>query len=155
NGETSFAYVRAAGQVLAAAGSERVLVIGAAGFTFPRDAARLPFVKRIDAVDVDPVVLDIAAKHFLRQPLPLAVRFLPLSARYALHKLRRDGERYGFTFLDAYSGKGIPDELLTVEFFSDVRAISERVAANVIMDQDLESPFARNVLASFRQAFAK
>ena len=77
------------------------------------------------------------------------------SGLYALHKLRREGEHYGFTFLDAYSGKGIPDELLTVEFFADVRAVSDRVAANVIMDQDVESVFAHNVLASFRQAFGR
>ena len=155
NGETSFAYVREAEKELAAAESAEVLVIGAAGFTFPRDAAGLPFVKRIDAVDVDPVVFEIAEKHFLLQPLPAKVRFFPMSARYALHKLRQEGRRYGFTFLDAYSGKGIPDELLTVEFFADARAISERVAANVIMDQDIESAFARNVLASFRQAFGR
>jgi spermidine synthase len=154
-GETSFIYVREAARELAAAGSGRVLVIGAAGFTFPRDAAGLPFVKRIDAVDVDPVVREIAERHFLQRPLPAKVRFLPLSARYALHKLRRDGERYGFTFLDGYTGKGIPEELLTVEFFSDVRAISEHVAANVIMDQEVESAFARNVLASFREAFGR
>ena len=127
----------------------------APGFTFPRDAAGLGFVKEIDAVDVDPVVMQIAEQHFLLQPLPGKVRFFPLSARYALHKLRREGKHYGFTFLDAYSGKGIPDELLTVEFFADVRAISERVAANVIMDQDIESAFSRNVLASFRQAFGR
>ena len=35
---------------------ETVLVIGAAGFTFPRDAANFPGVRRVDAVDVDPVV---------------------------------------------------------------------------------------------------
>jgi hypothetical protein len=45
--------------------------------------------------------------------------------------------------------------LLTVEFFADVRGVSDRVAANVIMDQDVESVFARNVLASFRQAFGR
>jgi hypothetical protein len=78
-----------------------------------------------------------------------------LSARYALYKLHREGDHYGFAFLDAYSGKGIPDELLTVEFFSGVRAVSDCVAANVIMDQDLESAFAHNVLASFRQAFGR
>jgi spermidine synthase len=154
-GETSFEYVRAAESALAEAGSADVLVIGAAGFTFPRDAAGQPFVKRIDAVDVDPVVLKIAERHFLRQPLPAKVRFLPLSARYALHKLRHEGTHYGFAFIDAYSGKGIPDELLTVEFFTDIRAVADRVAANVIMDQDLESAFAKNVLASFRQAFGR
>jgi hypothetical protein len=29
---------------------------------------------------------------------------------------------------------GIPEELLTIEFFSDVQAVSIRVAANIIMD---------------------
>ena len=152
-GETSFNYVREAGQALRAAGSARVLVIGAAGFTFPRDAARLPFVEQVDAVDVDPVVLDVAERHFLLAPVPAKVRFLPLSARYALRQCRREGRRYGFAFVDAYAGKGIPDELLTVEFFSDVAKVSEIVAANVILDRGVASDFARNVLASFRQAF--
>jgi spermidine synthase len=155
DGETAFEYVREADKVLAATGSERVLVIGAAGFTLPRDAARMPFVKQIDAVDVDPVVKEIAEREFLRRPLPAKVRFLALSARYALNKLRREGGHFGFTFLDAYSGKGIPDELLTLEFFVDVRAVSDHVAANVIMDPGLKSAFARNVLATFRQAFGR
>jgi hypothetical protein len=110
-------------------------------------------VRRIDAVDVDPVVKGIAERQFLRQPLPAKVRFLPLSARYAVRKLNRDGQRYGFTFIDAYFGRGIPDELVTVEFFRDARAVSDRVAVNVVMDRDMESAFARNVLASFREAF--
>ena len=152
DGETSFTYVRAAGEALREAGSRTVLVIGAAGFTFPRDAARLGFVEHIDAVDVDPVVLRVAEDHFLRTRLPAKIKFLPLSARYALRQCRRAGRRYGFTFLDAYAGKGIPDELLTVEFFSEVAAVSENVVANVIMDREVASPFARNVLASFRQA---
>jgi hypothetical protein len=155
DGETSFLYVREAGRALAAAGSEDVLVVGAAGFTFPRDAARLPFVRRVDAVDVDPEVLPIAERHFLLRPLSPKIRFFPVSARYALRKARREGRRYGFTFLDAYSGKGIPDELLTVEFFSDVRAVSALTAANVQMDPRVESAFARNVLASFRRAFGR
>jgi spermidine synthase len=151
--ETSFEYVRAAGQALAAAGSGRVLVIGAAGFTFPRDAARLAFVKQVDAVDVDPVVREVAERHFLLQPLPEKVRFFPLSARFAVRQARRAGRRYGFTFLDAYAGMGIPDELLTVEFFVDVHAVSDLTAANIILDRNLESRFAHSVLASFRQAF--
>ena len=153
NGETSFEYVRAAEKALEKFNPETVLVIGAAGFTFPRDIARLAGVKRVDAVDVDPVVLDIAERHFLKEKLPAKVRFLPLSARYAVRKLRADGARYGFTFVDAYFGKGIPDELITVEFFKDVRLVSERTAANVVMDSEMESAFARNLLASFREAF--
>jgi spermidine synthase len=151
--ETSFEYVLAAEKALGEVHPETVLVIGAAGFTFPRDATRLPSVLRVDAVDVDPVVLPVAEKHFLKQPLPAKVRFLPLSARYAVRKLRRDGVRYGFTFVDAYFGRGIPDELVTLEFFKDLRPLSEHTAMNVIMDRDMESAFAKNLLTTFRSAF--
>ena len=79
-------------------------------------------------------------------PCRAKVRFLPLSARYAVRKLRKDGARYGFTFVDAYFGRGIPDELVTVEFFKDLRPLSEHTAMNVIMDRDMESDFAMNLL---------
>jgi spermidine synthase len=151
--ETSFEYVLAAEKALGEVHPETVLVIGAAGFTFPRDAARLPTVRRVDAVDVDPVVLPVAEQHFLKQPLPENVRFLPLSARYAVRKLGKDGVRYGFTFVDAYFGRGIPDELVTLEFFSDLRPLSEHTAMNVIMDRDMDSAFAKNLLDTFRAAF--
>ena len=154
-GQSSFRYVREADQALAASRSESVLAVGAAGFTFPRDAAGMPFVKQVDAVDVDSVVLSIAEQHFLLSPVPSKVRFLPLSARGALRQFREQGRRYGFTLLDAYSGMGIPEELLTIEFFSQVRAVSDRVAANIIMDSEAESDFARNVLASFRHVFGR
>ena len=153
NGETSFEYVREAERALAETKPATVLVIGAAGFTFPRDAANFPGVRQVDAVDVDPVVREVAERKFLRQPLPANVRFLPLSARYAVRKLRADGAHYGFTLVDAYFGKGIPDELVTVEFFKDLRLVSERTAVNVQMDRPMESAFAKNVLASFREAF--
>jgi spermidine synthase len=151
NGETSFEYVRAAERALAETKPETVLVIGAAGFTFPRDAAKFAGVRRVDAVDVDPVVWDIAERRFLRQRLPSKVRFLPLSARYAVRKLRK--EHYGFTLVDAYFGKSIPDELVTVEFFKDLHLVAERTAVNVQMDPAMDSAFAKNVLASFREAF--
>jgi hypothetical protein len=154
-GQSSFEYVREAGQVLIAARSPYVLAIGAAGFTFPRDAAALPFVKQVDAVDVDPVVRAIAERQFLRQPLPAKIRFFPLSARYALRRFRQQGMRYGFALLDAYSGMGVPDELLTADFFRDVHAVVERAAVNLILDRAAESEFASNVLASFRNVFGR
>jgi predicted membrane-bound spermidine synthase len=152
-GETSFAYVREAEKALADTKAQTVLVIGAAGFTFPRDAANFPSVKQVDAVDVDPAVRSVAERWFLRQSLPAKVRFLPLSARYAVRKLRRDGSHYGFTLVDAYFGQGIPEELVTVEFFRDVRLVSERTAINVVMDRTMDSAFAKDLLASFREAF--
>jgi len=154
-GQSSFEYVREADRELTAAGSAYVLAIGAAGFTFPRDAAALDFVKQVDAVDVDPAVRAIAERQFLRQPLPAKIRFFPLSARYALRRFRQQGSRYGFALLDAYSGRGVPDELLTVDFFGDVQAVAERAAVNLILDRAAESEFASNVLASFRKVFGR
>jgi hypothetical protein len=154
-GQSSFEYVQEAGRALATARSPYVLAIGAAGFTFPRDAAALPFVKQVDAVDVDPVVRTIAERQFLRQPLPAKIRFFPRSARYALRRFRQQGMRYGFALLDAYSGMGVPDELLTVDFFRDVHAVAERVAVNFILDRAAESEFASNALTSFRNVFGR
>lgn len=152
-GETSSVYERAAFDALRESGADRLLVIGAAGFNLPRDGATVPSVNVIDAVDVDPAMKTIAEREFLRRPLPAKIRFLPLSARYAARKLHRDGRHYGFTFLDAYFGQGIPDELVTLEFFRDVRELSDRTVANVVTDRDLDSAFSQNLLATFRAAF--
>ena len=144
-----------ADRLLAGAPCALVLAVGAAGFTFPRDASRLPGVEHVDAVDVDPVVLDVAERQFLMRPLPAKIRFFPLSARYVLRRLRAQRSRYGFTLLDAYTGKAIPAELLSREFLADVRAVSARTVANVILDRASESDFAKNVLATFRQVFGR
>ncbi|MEO8372359.1 MAG: fused MFS/spermidine synthase [Candidatus Solibacter sp.] len=155
SGETSFATVRIVTNLVKDTKARNLLVIGAAGFNLPRDASAFPEMERVDAVDVDPAVKGIAETQFLKHPLPAKVHFLPLSARYAARKLGHEGRHYEFAFLDAYFGRGIPEELATVEFFQDVRRISDRVAANVIMDRDLESDFARNLLLSFRKAFGR
>lgn len=155
SGETAFPYTRLAAKLVEDTKAGNVLVIGAAGFTLPRDAALLPLVQHVDAVDIDPAVKGIAESQFLRHALPGNVRFIPLSARYAMRKLRNEGRHYDFTFIDAFFGRGIPDELATVEFFEDVRRISGRTAANAILDRTLESEFARNLLVTFRHVFGQ
>ncbi len=153
NAQTAFAYVRFAAKALADLHPKSVLVLGAAGFTFPRDAANVASVQRVDAVDVDPVVKPVAELHFLKQPLSPKIRFLPLSARYAVRKLVAEGTHYDFAFVDAYFGKGVPEELLTVEFFRDLHRAASRIAINIIIDSDFESTFSRNALATVREAF--
>jgi predicted membrane-bound spermidine synthase len=154
-GETSFAYARAAFQALRESDADTLLVMGAAGFNLPRDASTLPRMKAIDAVDVDPAVKPISERYFLHQALPAKIRFYPLSARYAVRRLLRDGHHYGFTFLDAYFGQGIPEELVTLEFFDQVRKLSDKTVANLITDSDLDTDFSHNFLATFREAFGQ
>lgn len=150
-GESSFGYVRGAVETLSGTKAQDVLVIGSAGFTFPRDAAAMPWVKTVDAVDVDPAVKLIAEKEFLGVPLDKKIRFVPQSARYAVR--HTDEKNYGFTLLDAYQGQGVPDELVTREFFRDVAAVSQKTVANAILDRALASDFSRNLLATFRDGF--
>ena len=152
-GESSFSYTLLSERALSETGAAEVLVIGSAGFNLPRDAARTAGVRRIDAVDVDPAVKPIAEQHYLREKLSPKIRFLPVSARLAVRKLDREKRRYGFTMIDAYFGKGIPDELVTAEFFRDVRGISRHTLVNAGLDRELKSAFARNLLATFRDAF--
>ena len=45
--------------------------------------------------------------------------------------------------------------MVTVEFFRDIRLVSERTAANIVMDRAMQSAFARNTLAGFREAFGE
>jgi hypothetical protein len=153
DGESSFSYTLVSERALAETGASEALVIGSAGFNLPRDAARMPVIQRIDAVDVDPSVKPIAEQYFLKQPLSSKIQFLALSARFAVRKLKRESRHYGFTMIDAYFGKGIPDELVTTEFFADVRAVSDHTLVNAGLDRELESAFARNLLATFRAAF--
>ena len=53
----------------------------------------MPFVKQVDAVDVDSVVLSIAEQHFLLSSVPSKARFSPLAAHSANsgNKDRRNG----------------------------------------------------------------
>ena len=44
---------------------------------------------------------------------------------------------------------------MTAEFFRDVHAISDRTVVNAVMDRALKSAFARNLVASFREAFGE
>ncbi len=155
SGKTAFEYTQLGAQMVADTKARNVLVVGAAGFTLPRDAAALSTVEHVDAIDVDPAVKGIAEKYFLQSALSEKVRFVPLSGRYAMHKLRSEGRQYDFAFIDAYFGRGLPEELSTAEFFADVKRLSSRTAANVIMDRKLTSDFARNLLATFSHVFGQ
>ena len=65
----------------AVAGNKKLLVIGAAGFTYPEEMAQRSEVVQIDTVDVDPEVKPIAEKYFLQKELDAKVHFIPQSAR--------------------------------------------------------------------------
>ena len=92
----------------------RVLVIGLGGGTIPKRFVRdYPQVK-VDAVEIDPDVINIAARYFDVDAGP----------RLAIHEadgrmfLRRSKEQWDLIVLDAYYADTVPFFLCTREFFT-------------------------------------
>jgi len=134
---------------------KRILVIGTAGFTYPYQLSKLDYVEQIDAVDIDPAIKDIAETYFLEEKLSSKITFIPQSARYFVNQAVLNAEKYDLILIDAYNGKTLPDELTTREFFLWLKNIttSEGIIANFILDSDLDSELASNVLTTRRTIF--
>jgi spermidine synthase len=93
------------------------LVLGLGGGSIPRMllAAR-PQIK-VEAVEIDPVVVELATRYFDIRALP---RFRIHMADAAAF-LRRCSSRYGIVVVDTYVGERFPDQCTTREFIKDAR----------------------------------
>lgn len=131
----------------------RALVIGLGAGSWPRAlVAAYPRVQ-VDAVEIDPVVVDVAQRFFglVRQPrLHIHVAdgagFIAKTSRVA-------AAAYDVVLVDAFSGSGIPDALRTERFFSDLHARVRPegiVVANVAL---LDEGETRQVIDRFAEAF--
>jgi len=103
------------------AAPRRVLMVGLGGGTFTTLVHRALPDATIDAVEIDPLVVEAAREHFgLRE-----------DARYQVHIadavewMARGADTYDFVLLDAYAGEEIPAALGTEAFF---RAVGRRLA---------------------------
>jgi spermidine synthase len=132
---------------------KRVLVLGLGGGSFPKRLYHdFPDV-RMDVVDIDPEVLDIARRYFQ----------VPEDARMRLHI--RDGRRfvqqtdvtYDLIFLDAYNSDTIPFHLATREFYREVAARLAPggvVVSNIIGNlRGPESLFFRSLYRTLAEVF--
>jgi spermidine synthase len=99
----------------------RVLMIGLGGGTFTTLVHRALPEATIDAVEIDPVVVQAARAHFgLREDARYRVEVAD-----AADWIARAQATYDFVLLDAYAGEGIPEALGTRAFFE---AIARRLA---------------------------
>jgi len=132
---------------------KRVLVIGLGGGTIPKRFVRdYPGVK-VDAVEIDADVVQIAKRHFYVEEGP----------RLAVHKadgrmfLRRSKEKWDLIVLDAYYADTVPFFLTTKEFFGIVRdhlSPSGVVVNNVIGSvSGPKSKFFRSVYRTMGEVF--
>ncbi|ATB38993.1 hypothetical protein CYFUS_004432 [Cystobacter fuscus] len=112
-------YVRVATAGLALTqGRSRILVVGLGGGSFPMLLHRLlPRRARIDVVELNPVVVDMARRFFgVREDHRLHIH-VDDGSRF----MTRQGSRYDLIFLDAFLDRGTPDHLKESRVFEDVR----------------------------------
>jgi predicted membrane-bound spermidine synthase len=127
-----------------------ILVLGAGGFTLSH---REP-MNHYTYVDIDPAIKGIAEKHFLREPA--RGEFIADDARRFVATTER---RFAAVVVDVYSSHtSIPSHLVTRAFWEGTRRVLEPdgvMLANLILDGKLETPYARNLLATIDSVFGR
>jgi predicted membrane-bound spermidine synthase len=127
-----------------------ILVLGAGGFTLSH---REP-LNRYTYVDIDPAIKGIAEQHFLHEPA--RGEFIADDARRFVATTER---RFDAVVVDVYSSHtSIPSHLVTREFWAGTRRVLKPdgvLLANLILDGRLETPYARNLLATIDSVFGR
>ncbi len=127
-----------------------ILVLGAGGFTLSH---REPD-NRYTYVDIDPAIKGIAEQHFLREPA--RGEFIADDAR---RFVATTGRRFDAVVVDVYSSHtSIPSHLVTREFWEGTRRVLKPdgvLLANLILDGKLETPYARDLLATIDSVFGR
>lgn len=100
----------------------RALALGLGGGAWPRLLLTTQRHVQIDAVELDPVVVDVARSHFA---LPDSPRLSVIVDDAAHFVMRPDvmTRRYDVILLDAFSSDGMPEALSTPAFFLALKRI--------------------------------
>jgi spermidine synthase len=143
-------YVRAALAATALVPTpSRVLVVGLGAGSYPRALLSSSKTIKVDAVEIDRVVVKVARRFFGLKPDPRLQVFIDDAA---LH-LPRSRARYDVILLDAYGSAGIPEALRTHSFFKAARDRLKPgglVLANVAL---LPSDEQRALIEAFAASF--
>lgn len=132
---------------------KNILIIWAAWFTLPNELSKEENIKRIDVVDIDWSLKDIAEKYFLNKKLSEKIFFYPDSSRYFLYKAKKENKYYDEIILDVYLWKSLPSETLTKEFFLDINKIWKTVYLNLISDKNIDTIFSKKFFNTFNNVF--
>jgi spermidine synthase len=99
-------------------GLERAAFLGAGAFGMPQQLSRRYPDAIIDAVEIDPEVVEVGRKFFRLNEYP-NIRAYAADAR---RHVRTSDHRFDFVFGDAYNGvQYVPAHLVTREFFTEIR----------------------------------
>lgn len=127
-----------------------ILVLGAGGFTL----SHRELTNRYTYVDIDPKIREIAEQRFLKGPMHGS--FIVDDAR---RFVRSTDKKFEAVVVDVFSSHtSIPGHLVTREFWRDTRRILTPqgvLLVNLILDGRLETPYARNLLATIESIFGR
>lgn len=125
--------------------ARNVLVIGLGGGVIPRAMRRIDPDMRIDVVELDPAVVDVAKHYFGYREDPLLQTFVGDGRVFVRRRMRTD-IRYDLIVIDAYDRVYVPEHLMSREFISEVKSLLTPrgvIASNT---------FARGPLAPYEAA---
>ena len=148
-GETHFPYAVAMDvneHFFAAPGN--LLLIGLGGGSIAKSFATRGW--NVDAVEIDPVVVEMASKHFGLEPSQAAI-FTMDGRRY----LSKHTKKYDLIILDAYGSSSIPFHLVTREAFA---LVASRLEPDGVLAINMESkgwfsPLVGALAATLRESF--
>ncbi len=133
----------------------RVLMIGAAGYAFPRfQLDTFPQVE-VDVVEIDPAMTDLAHRYFDLGDSP-RLRTIHADGRTYVNRAQA---RYDVIFIDAFQTRTPPFQLLTLELVQHLARCLEpggMVALNLIASAGHHTDgLAPAIFSTFREAFPK
>jgi len=100
--------------------ARKVLIIGGGGGVVPTIFRRdYPQLEKIDVVEIDPTVVEVAEKYFGFRPGRDGVNVHVMDGRVYIRECR---EKYDIIILDAFTGGRPPFHLLTAECLAQVKA---------------------------------
>jgi len=132
---------------------DRVLIIGLGGGAIPRALNKYYPNAKIDVVDIDPEVLNVAEKYFLFKTGKNIRAHISDGRLFLQDKINSDPPvKYDMIVLDAFDSKTIPGHLLTREFLGQVAQNLDPkgvVVANVLSDNIL----FHSIIKTYRKVF--
>ncbi|QCU89594.1 spermidine synthase [Thiomicrorhabdus sediminis] len=101
---------------------QKILILGLGGATIPNVLSELYPDTKIDIVELDPAVIEIAKDYFQFQETP-NMNAVAGDGRVFVKRSILQKKQYDVIILDAFTGEYIPEHLMTREFLQEVKQL--------------------------------
>lgn len=147
NKESYFTYIIETQNIIKKLKPKNILVVWWAWFSLPYYVSKLDFIDSIDVSEIDVELYNISQKYFLEEKLNDKVNFYWIPAEYLVNQKLKEWKKYDFIFIDAYTWKSVPSQLLTKEFYDWLNKISSwAIVFNYIFDQNNNSTYYKKTV---------